>query len=593
MSLLNTNDDSRKILVLYGSQTGYAEDTARRIGRQAWQRHFTATVKPMDEIDRRTALEQSAASCPVAIFVCSTTGQGMQPDNMRKFWRFLLRKSLPNDALKGLRFAVFGLGDSSYAEYNFAAKRLFRRLVQLGAEPVVARGDGDDQHYLGADGALVPWLESLWSALDALYPMPRSKIADDIVPPPAFGVSLIEGTVPAEQQPEAADGLGEGWFDARMAANERLTAAEHFQDVRRVSFAPEDPVEWTPGDWAVLRPRNQDTSVNEFLRLMSWTDIADKPLSVRGASNVPEVTTLRWLATHHLDVTAVPRRSFFEMLWFFCEHEDEREKLNELTSSAGQDDLLAYCMRPRRTILEVLSDFPHSRIPLSYVLDAFPAIATRSFSISSDRGTVDLTVAIVRYKTIMYIPRTGLCTQWLAHMQLGTPVRMRIERGTMRLPQDPRTPVIMVGPGTGIAAFMAFIRERVCQGATDTHLFFGCRGKEMDFLYRDQLNQWVDQGVLHLYCAFSRDQPERRTYVQNRIAEESAGMWELLERGAVIYVSGNARQMPQDVRQAFVNAVSRHGHLESNDDDVDADADAEAYIRRMQRTGRYQEECWF
>ncbi|KAJ1814333.1 NAPDH-dependent diflavin reductase [Coemansia sp. RSA 2598] len=585
----SAEDDSRKILVLYGSQTGYAEDTARRIGRQAWRRHFDAEVCAMDEIDRRAVFVQAQAPCPVAIFVCSTTGQGVEPDNMRRFWRLLLRKSLPADILQGLRFAVFGLGDSSYKEYNFAAKRLFRRLVQLGAEPVVGRGDGDDQHYLGADGALDPWLESLWSSLDSQYPMPRPQLGDATMPPPAFDVALHDGpdagaaaTVPA--QPEAVDGLGDGWFDARMAANERLTADQHFQDVRRISFEPSAPVEWVPGDWAVLRPRNQSDSVDEFLRLMDWLDVADRPLSVRGATGVPETTTLRWLATHHLDVTAVPRRSFFELLGFFSNHADEKEKLAELASSAGQDDLLAYCMRPRRTILEVLADFPNSRVPLEYVLDVFPAIASRSFSISSDVGAVDLTVAIVWYKTIMYRPRTGLCTRWLAQMQPGAPVRMRIERGTMTLPKDPETPIVMVGPGTGIAAFMAFIRRRVSQGASDTYLFFGCRGKQSDFLYADQLDRWVAQGQLHLYCAFSRDQPER-IYVQQRIADESARLWHLLEAGAVVYVSGNARQMPQDVRQAFVAVVSERGGLDAED--------ADAYVRKMQRCGRYQEECWF
>ncbi|KAJ1880736.1 NAPDH-dependent diflavin reductase [Coemansia sp. RSA 486] len=578
------SDAARRILVLYGSQTGYAEDTARRIGRQAWRRHFSANVQAMDAIDRRTLFDQALAPCPVAVFVCSTTGQGAAPDNMRRLWRFLLRKTLPADALQGLQFAVFGLGDSSYKEYNFAAKRLFRRLVQLGAEPVVERGDGDDQHYLGVDGALDPWLTSLWDAVDKICPASKPPLDVDTMPPPMFGVELLGNEVVVPEQPAAVDGAGDGWFDARMAVNERLTTEDHFQDVRRIRFDPLVEAKWEPGDWAVLRPSNSAAFVDEFLHLMAWHGIADQALAVRGAINVPCTTTLRWLATHHLDVTAVPRRSFFEHLWYFSKHKDERERLGELASSAGQDDLLAYCMRPRRTLIEVLADFPNSRVPLEYLLDVFPTIATRAFSISSDAHVVDLTVAVVRYKTLMHVPRTGLCTRWLAHMRLGRLVRLRVERGTMRLPDDPETPVVMVGPGTGIAAFMAFIRRRVQQRAANTHLFFGCRSEHADFLYADRLQAWANAGFLHLYCAFSRDQPQR-IYVQQRIAENAAVLWPLLQQGAIVYVSGNARQMPQDVRSAFVDVVEDGGAMDR--------AMADDYVRGMQRSGRYQEECWF
>ncbi|KAJ2719680.1 NADPH-dependent diflavin oxidoreductase 1 [Coemansia sp. Benny D115] len=592
-------DEARELLVLYGSQTGYAEDTARRIGRLLWRRHFSTTVQAMDQCDRQQLFTQADKPCPVAIFICSTTGQGDEPDNMRRFWRLLLRKSLPADALEGLQVAVFGMGDSSYDGFNFAAKRLYRRLVQLGARPLVPRGDGDDQHYLGPDGALDPWLDGLWTALEARWPMPRPAVADDVVPAPAFSVQLVNESSPGSgsgaedmNMRTAAESESRGVFEAELVANERLTAPGHFQDVRRLAFQPlRADVEWQAGDCAVLRPSNDAETVERFLELTGWHTLADAPLAVSGTQLpywVPRSTTLRWLATHYLDVTSVPRRSFFEMLAYFSPHQDEREKLREFSSAAGQDDLQTYCMRPRRTLLESLADFPNSQksIPLAYALDVFPAIAERSFSISSAQGIVDLTVAIVHYRTIMQVPRTGLCTRWMSAMRCGDRVQMRIARGTMHLPEDPETPVIMVGPGTGIAAFMAFIHKRVLQGARANHLFFGCRGQHSDYLYRGQLLKWVEDGWLHLYCAFSRDDPERKDYVQNRIEENAAVVWHLIgEDQATVYVSGNANRMPQDVRQAFVAAIAGSSGMDHEQ--------ASAYVRAMEKQRRYQEECWY
>ncbi|KAJ1719113.1 NADPH-dependent diflavin oxidoreductase 1 [Coemansia erecta] len=600
----------REILILYGSQTGYAEDTARRIGREAWRRHFTCNVQAMDAAPRTAVFKQSSAACPVAIFVCSTTGQGAAPDNMRRFWRMLLRKALGGDALLGLHYAVFGLGDSAYAQYNFAGKRLFRRLAQLGAQPLVARGDGDDQHYLGVDGALDTWLETLWAALDARWPSGRAQRSADELPPPAYPVEIAAPGEAAET-PAAVDGPSGGWMDACMAVNERLTAETHFQDVRRMRLELVDDTQaadgWEPGDWAVVRPQNAAAEVDRFLAATRWA--GDLVVHAKDGVDigVPPTTTVRWLATYVLDISGVPRRSFFEYLARFATHEDERGRLSEFASAAGQDELQAYCMRVRRTLCEVLEDFPHSQgcVPLARMLDVFPRLATRAFSISSDAddSAIELTVAVVHYRTRMQRARTGVCTAWLAGLAHGAPVRVRVEQGTIRLPADASRPVVMVGPGTGVAAFMAFARRRRCQwvergvehmGAT--HLFFGARAQHGDFLYKDQLAAWAAEGWLTVHCAFSRDQaPDTAgiaegidvrapAYVQDCIAACAQDIWRLLEDGAFVYVSGNARRMPDDVRAAFAGVV---------DTCADGRMAGDAYVREMVRAGRYQEECWY
>ncbi|KAJ2129150.1 NADPH-dependent diflavin oxidoreductase 1 [Coemansia sp. RSA 353] len=151
----------------------------------------------------------------------------------------------------------------------------------------------------------------------------------------------------------------------------------------------------------------------------------------------------------------------------------------------------------------------------------------------------------------------------------------------MKLPAGP-TPIIMVGPGTGIAAFMAFIDDRVSRNISANYLFFGCRNEHGDFLHQEQLQKWVSCDKLQLFCAFSRDQ-ENTIYVQQRVREQGDLLWSLIsEQDAIVYVSGNANRMPDDVRQAFTDVIADHG--------VD---DAAAYVQAMVKTGRYQEECWY
>lgn len=157
----------RKLTILYGSQTGTAQDLAEQIWRESKRFHFTGTVMSMDKYDVRCLIDEK-----YVIFVCSTTGQGDEPDNMRTFWKFLLRKSLPPNSLNALNFAVLGLGDSSYEKFNFVAKRLNKRLQQLGASTLTSIGLCDDQHDLGASAVYLKWIDELWKELLMRQPLP-------------------------------------------------------------------------------------------------------------------------------------------------------------------------------------------------------------------------------------------------------------------------------------------------------------------------------------------------------------------------------------------------------------------------------------
>ncbi|CAG8622894.1 15475_t:CDS:2, partial [Dentiscutata heterogama] len=336
---------------------------------------------------------------------------------------------------------------------------------------------------------------------------------------------------------------------------------------------------YVPGDVAVIRPKNLPEEVNEFIKMMDLSNIADDAFvlipndedhKIPSHWNFP--LTLRKLFKDYLDIFSTPRRSFFEFLKFFVTNEDHIEKLREFCSAEGQDDLYAYNQRVRRTIAEVLQDFSSAEIPLEYIIDMFPEIQPRQFSISSSLkahpGQIHLTVAIVKYKTKLQKPREGVCTKWLSGLvpdECFIPIS--ISRGTLGLPASTSTPIILIGPGTGVSVMRAFLEERIYEGATENYLFFGCRYQDKDYYYKDQWKQYVDEGQLKVFVAFSRDQ-NKKVYVQD-ILKENAQL---------------SDKMPTDVMDTFKYIFISEGKMSK--------VDAEKYIKILEISRRYQQEVW-
>jgi sulfite reductase alpha subunit-like flavoprotein len=563
-----------KITILFGSQTGCAEDVAERCKRQAKSRGFSPSCFAMDEYDKTQLPMEN-----IVIFICSTTGQGEEPDNMKRFWTFLLRKDLPQDSLTGVQAAVFGLGDSSYPKYNFAGKKLYRRLLQLGARMMVERGDGDDQHPLGLDGGLDPWLNKMWTELGKRYPQVVAKL-DVGIPKSTFRVIF------QQQAPTASPHT-----KATLVENVRITTADHFQDVRHLEF--ETSVLYGAGDVCNFYPQNLAADVDQVISHFNWQDLADKPMHLvpNDDTKVPlllkEVSTIRQALTSALDVFGRPRRYFFELLSYFAKNHTQAEKLMEFSTAQGQTDLYAYCHKPKRTIFEVLQDFNSVELELDYLFDLIPLMRARSFSISScptvHPNRINLTVAIVKYKTSLKVPRVGVCTKWLATLQRGDAVQAWITRGTMKLP-SPATAIICVSPGTGIAPIRSFLEQRIeVDHATVNVLFLGIRNVEKDFYYKTQLQSWSSKGCLKLFVAASRDQSEK-VYVQHEIRKQAALVWSLIEKGAHIYLSGNASQMPKDVSDALLDVIRSQG--------AKTEDEAKCFLAEMESKRRFQLECW-
>ncbi|MBN3323911.1 NDOR1 oxidoreductase, partial [Atractosteus spatula] len=587
------------LLVLYGSQTGTAQDTAERIGRQAQRRRVQVRVEALDSYNVAHLINE-----PLVVFVCSTTGQGDPPDNMKNFWRFLFRKSLPVGSLCRLDCAVLGLGDSSYPRFNFVAKKLYKRLLQLGASALLPVGLADDQHDLGPDAVIDPWLSAFWDRAQAVCPLPAgvSVLSDDHLLPPRYLVHFLDDVAevrPGDQQtPPQTTPSQSHPFQARMISNERVTHASHFQDVRLIEFdITGSNMEFTAGDVVMVWPRNAPEDVAELCQLLRLDPARRFVLAPTDSATVPtrlpQPCTLRDLLENFLDIASVPRRSFFELLAGFATNELEREKLVEFGTAQGQEELHAYCHRPRRTAIEVLADFPHTTAALTvdYLLDLFPEIKPRSFSIASSLlahpNRIQVLVAVVRYRTKLHKPRRGLCSSWLASLdptQREVRVPLWVKKGGLRFPSDADAPVIMVGPGTGVAPFRAALQERTALDRTGNVLFFGCRSESRDFYCRSEWEEMQKAGRLTRFTAFSRDQ-EEKVYVQHRVRQQARLLWDLIaNRAAHVYIAGNAKQMPAAVTEALKAVFQAEGGLSA--------PDAEGLLCQLERSGRFQTETW-
>eukprot|EP00802_Teleaulax_amphioxeia_P006300 Tamp_06304.p1 GENE.Tamp_06304~~Tamp_06304.p1 ORF type:complete len:447 (+),score=82.52 Tamp_06304:638-1978(+) len=364
------------------------------------------------------------------------------------------------------------------------------------------------------------------------------------------------------------------------------------------------------------------------------------------------VFLLLWLAPRRVcvvDGSAVPWLSVafasvvhcLGVLYAYCIADAvQKERLEELASKEGRVDLYNYCHKVGRSTYEVLRDFPAARPGLEYLMELIPALRPRLFSISSGPSSaanrLAITAGIVEYKSKTLMDRKGVCTSFLKAQgdltpQLGVGpdeegrVPIWLKPGSLRLPKNPHnlslpsppaptnghadegdeymeaqcaelsTPLILVGPGTGLAPLRAYLQERslarrwlVCKGrsapGSQDLLFFGCRTQESDFLYREELEGLVaSQDLMHLGVAFSRDQA-KKIYVQDKVREAGAQVWQALEAGGVIMVSGSSEKMPQDVREAFVSVVEQQAQQGRQY--------AEDYVKRLEIQRRYLQDTW-
>ncbi|RCI08420.1 hypothetical protein L249_8972 [Ophiocordyceps polyrhachis-furcata BCC 54312] len=542
----------RSILVLYGSETGNAQDLAEEMGRLCQRLRFQSLVQELDAVDL-----PALVSHRLVIFVISTSGQGDLPRNALLFWRKLLRKKLPPGCLSQLSFTCFGLGDSTYVNFNWAARKLVRRLQQLGATTFFDPCEADEQFPEGIDGSFIRWADELRSHLVEHHPHPHGlpPLPDDENLPPRWSLEPALRRAEEKQEEKAGSSMErpppplsdlvpipDGW-KATLVDSERMTPDTHWQDVRLLSLdvasrGPGQRLRCNPGDCLTIYPQNAMEEADKLIGLMGWESVSEKPLDLSLCQPlppgllVPSPTahrTLRDLVVQSVDLSAVPRRSFLRAMSYYSSDPDQRDRLMELTTTEFLDDYFDYATRSRRSVLEVLDDFRSVRVPAHRLLDVFPLIRGRDFSIANynssssdndDNTRVELVVAMVRYRTILRKPREGLCSRYLARLTPPTS-RLSVSHRAVSSPvhgaEASARPLIAMATGTGIAPVRSLILERLShhdddgsnQTPTPTIVFFGNRSKESDFLFSKEWQSLCRQKLVTLYTAFSRDQPRK------------------------------------------------------------------------------------
>jgi sulfite reductase alpha subunit-like flavoprotein len=518
-SLTITEPQGRTALIAYGTETGTSQDLSQEVSNLLRRLHFNTLITPLDALPGLSSTPNPASlirhlhAFSLVVFVVSTTGQGHFPTNARSFWRTLLRKKLGPGTLSGVRCAVVGLGDSSYLKFNWAGRKLGRRLVGLGAEEVVPACEADEQGDDGVEGGFLTWCAGFRTNLVEEFPLGAGQeaLAENVSLPEPWELRQ------AECEGESYDPTPpmEGAFEAILTENTRVTPETHFQDVRRLQLEASSHHDYLPGDAVAIMPQNSPNDVTTLLDLMSWTPTADLPLSFHltdptSLQSPPlqlphsNTTTLRTLLTTTLDITAIPRRSFFAQLANHTSNDFHRERLLEFTDPQYLDEYFDYATRPRRSIVEVLQEFDSVRIPWHQALNVFPVIRPRLFSIASadepalamdttasdpasasialniptstdnptQKGTqITLLVAIVKYRTILRRVRQGLATRYLASLPEGTRLQVALKPEGRLLdthvvvpPAASTTapiarPYILIGAGTGIAPLRSLLLE--------------------------------------------------------------------------------------------------------------------------------------
>lgn len=571
------------ITILYGSETGNAEDYARLLYKKLHYLQLKPTLAPLDEYP----LKKLVTDTEVLIIICSTTGQGEMPRNARSFWKFLRKRKLPPDLFNHLHVTTLGLGDSSYPKFNLAVRKIHARLVQLGSRELSPRCEADDMAPEGPDGFYSEWEKQVIQTLAKRYA--AVQLDDDVLLPAENPLVVTHETVPTSKEIALRrPGVSVG----RVVSNQRITSADHFQDVRHIVLEA-DGLEYMPGDTVALYPSNNPRHVDLLFELQPhWLPYADKKVIINGkpppieGGFIPEDTlTLRLLLTHHLDLVAIPRRTFFMLLHHFTDAstEDgarEKAKLKDFCNFAESEELYNYANRPRRSILETILEFDkNTRIPVEYVLDLFPLIKPRLFSIASrpNQALVELVVALVEYKTKLRRIRRGLCSTYLKGLEVGAKVPYTLHRQNLTFGEN--EPIIMISPGTGIAPMKSLIEQEA--GHRPLHLFFGCRYRSKDYLFQQLWEDLERKGLLHLYPAFSRDN-DKYKYVQHRLFSEWRVVGDLLiNQGALVYVCGSSGAMPREVRLTLVEILDKSGHPSPAD-----------FLVSLENSGRYIQETW-
>jgi cytochrome P450 / NADPH-cytochrome P450 reductase len=577
------------LLVLYGSNLGTAEDMATRVADLADVNGFATRLAPLDDFAGKLPKEGG-----VLIFCASYNGA--PPDNATQFVKWL-RDGMAKDALTGVNYAVFGCGNSDWAAtYQSIPRLIDEQMAAHGAHSIYARGEGDARSDL--DGQFDGWFAKLSEAGVKAFGLASSfsRSADD---EPLY---RIEPMAPSAVSSIAALG---GALAMKVLANNELQNRQgpnaSDRSTRHIEVELPAGVTYRVGDHLSVVPRNDPTLVDAVSRRFGFLPADQIRLQVpegrRAQLPVGEAITVGRLLTDFVELQQVATRKQIQIMSEQTRCPVTKPKLQAYVGedAASAERYRTEILARRKSVFNLLEEYPACELPFHAYLEMLSLLAPRYYSISSspagDASRCSVTVGVVEGPASSGRGTyRGVCSNYVAGRRAGETIHatVRETKAGFRLPDEPSVPIIMIGPGTGLAPFRGFLQERAARkekGASlgSAMLFFGCRHPEQDFLYADELKAFAADGITELYTAFSRAGGEK-TYVQQLVAAEKDKVWRLIEQGAIVFVCGDGGKMEPDVKAALVSI-----YRERSGSDADA---AARWIEDMGAKNRYVLDVW-
>lgn len=539
----------REITVLYGSETGNAQGLAEMFADRLVEQEFTVKLNAMDDFKARDLKKVQDL-----FIITATHGEGDPPDNALTFHEYVHGRKAPK--LDGVRFSVLALGDESYEFFCQTGKDFDAKLEELGAERLVDRQDCDIDY----DDPAEKWMNANIEKL----------ISESGVEPT---VTATESGHSAQKQRYSKSNP----YEAEVLENINLNGRGSNKEVRHIELLLDNyGEEYEPGDCVVVKPQNDPEIVALLLETLGWDGQQEVTINEDG-----DTLILENALKEHFEITKLTKPLLQKAAPLF-----ENSELNDKVNDNEWIQEYIY----GRDVIDLIQDFPSNNLQPQDLHRFLRKLPPREYSIASsykaNPDEVHITVGAVRYEAHDRA-RNGVCSVQLAErIEPGDTIPIYLKKNpNFKFPFDEQTPVIMIGPGTGVAPFRSYLQEREELGLTGhTWLFFGEQHFTTDFLYQTEWQTWLKDDVLtKMDIAFSRDSDEK-VYVQHRILENSETFYQWLINGAALYVCGDEKYMAKDVHQTIQHVLQTEGNM--------SETEAEAYLAEMRKENRYQRDVY-
>ena len=551
-----TQEISKEVTILYGSQTGNAQGLAKKAAAKLEEQNFQVSVLSMNDFK-----PNNLKKVKNLLILVSTHGEGDPPDNALSFHEFLHGRRAPK--LEDLHFSVLSLGDSSYEFFCETGKQFDQRLEELGGTRLYPRFDCD----LDFDEPAAEWLDGVVSSLSEAQGEIEAQSGS--ASPDHITATQVTESVYSRTNP----------FKAEVLENLNINGRGSNKETRHLELSLEGSgLSFKPGDSLGIYPENDPELVQMLLETLNWSPEQTVTINKQG-----DIRSLKEALISYYEITVLTK-PLLQKVADLSNHED----LRALLAKGNEEQLKAYI--DGRDLLDLVRDFGPWGSSAQEFVSILRKMPSRLYSIASSLAAnpdeVHLTIGAVRYDAHGR-ERKGVASILCAErLQPGDTLPVYIQHNdNFALPENPETPIIMVGPGTGVAPFRSFMQEREEVGAEGkSWMFFGDQHFVTDFLYQTEWQQWLKDGVLtKMDVAFSRD-TDQKVYVQHRMLEQSQELFAWLQEGAVVYICGDEKNMAHDVHNTLIEIIEKEGSMSREQ--------AEQYLADMQQQKRYQRDVY-